>query len=50
MTVHLLLESKDIHMDYDYYFYKLYYSVYNQCEPFICLDLMVKNKKISIER
>jgi hypothetical protein len=24
--------------------------VYNQCESFICLDLIVKNMKISIER
>jgi hypothetical protein len=26
------------------------YGVYNQCELFICLDLMVKNRDIFIER
>jgi hypothetical protein len=26
------------------------YGVYNQCESFICLDLMIKNRKILIER
>jgi hypothetical protein len=26
------------------------YGVYNHCESFICLDLMVKNRKISIKR
>jgi serine/threonine protein kinase len=26
------------------------YAVYNQCESFICLDLMVKNKEVPIER
>jgi hypothetical protein len=30
---------------------RLFYDgVYNQCELFICLDLMVKNKEIHIER
>jgi hypothetical protein len=29
---------------------EFYYGVYNQCESFICLDLMVKNREISIER
>jgi hypothetical protein len=27
-----------------------YYGVYNQYETFICLDLMVKNREIPIER
>jgi hypothetical protein len=26
------------------------YGVFNQCESFIYLDLMVKNRKLSIER
>jgi hypothetical protein len=26
------------------------YGVYNQYESFICLDLMVKNREVSIER
>jgi hypothetical protein len=26
------------------------YGVYNQCELFICLDLMVKNSEVTIER
>jgi hypothetical protein len=26
------------------------YGVYNQCESFICLDLMVKKREIPIER
>jgi hypothetical protein len=25
------------------------YGVYNQCELFICLDLMIKNKEVPIE-
>jgi hypothetical protein len=26
------------------------YGVYNQCELFICLDLMVKNREVPIKR
>jgi hypothetical protein len=26
------------------------YGVYNQCDSFICLDLMIKNMKVPIER
>jgi hypothetical protein len=26
------------------------YGVYNQCESFICLDLIVKNREVPIER
>jgi hypothetical protein len=26
------------------------YGVYNQCESFICLDLIVKNMEVSIKR
>jgi hypothetical protein len=29
---------------------KFYYGVYNQCESFIYLDLMVKNMEVPIER
>jgi hypothetical protein len=28
---------------------EFYYGVYNQCESFIRLDLMVKNRDVSIE-
>jgi hypothetical protein len=31
-------------------FYEFYYSVYNQRGPFICLDLIVKNSELHIER
>jgi hypothetical protein len=27
---------------------EFYYSVYNQCELFICLDLIVKNREVPI--
>jgi hypothetical protein len=30
--------------------YEFCYSVYNQCESFICLDLIVKNRELLIER
>jgi hypothetical protein len=30
--------------------YEFCYDVYNQCESFICLDLMVKNSEVPIER
>jgi hypothetical protein len=30
--------------------YEFCYDVYNQCESFICLDLMVKNSDVPIER
>jgi hypothetical protein len=30
--------------------FEFYYGVYNQCESFICLDLMVKNREIPIKR
>jgi hypothetical protein len=26
------------------------YGVYNKCEPFICLDLMIKSRDAPIER
>jgi hypothetical protein len=31
------------------YKYEFCYGVYNQCESFICLDLMVKNREVPIE-
>jgi hypothetical protein len=31
-------------------FFEFCYGVYNQCESFICLDLMVKNREVPIER
>jgi hypothetical protein len=30
--------------------YEFCYGVYNYCKSFICLDLMVKNREVSIER
>jgi hypothetical protein len=30
--------------------YEFCYGVYNQCDSFIYLDLMVKNRKIPIEK
>jgi hypothetical protein len=39
------------HCDFFYHslFKEFCYGVYNQCELFICLNLMVKNKEIHIE-
>jgi hypothetical protein len=37
-------------MRYTYFYVKFCYGVYNQCESFIWLDLMVKNREVSIER
>jgi hypothetical protein len=34
----------------EYIFFEFYYGVYNQCESFICLDLMVKNREVPIKR
>jgi hypothetical protein len=31
-------------------YYEFCYGVYNQCESFICLELMVKNREIPIKR
>jgi hypothetical protein len=30
--------------------YEFCYGVYNQCQSFICLNLMVKNREVPIER
>jgi hypothetical protein len=32
------------------YIFEFCYSVYNQCESFICLDLIIKNRKVTVER
>jgi hypothetical protein len=32
------------------YIYMFCYGVYNQCESFICLNIMVKNIEVPIER
>jgi hypothetical protein len=45
-TVYKYLFSKYIYI----YIYEFCYSVYNQCESFICLDLMIKNRVIPIKR
>jgi hypothetical protein len=42
MFIHLFGEDRTL--------FEFCYGVYNQCESFIYLDLMVKNKEIPIER
>jgi hypothetical protein len=37
-------------VEYNVYLYEFYYSVYNQRESFIYLDLMIKNIGVHIER
>jgi hypothetical protein len=33
----------------EHFYFEFCYDVYNQYEPFIYLDLMVKNRKVPIE-
>jgi hypothetical protein len=37
-------------LEWIYYYKEFYYRVYNRCKLFICLDLIVKNSEITIER
>jgi hypothetical protein len=42
MFIHLFGEDRTL--------FEFCYGVYNQCESFIYLDLMVKNREVHIER